>query len=179
MFSVTKSVDQGAVDVLTRWQQVALALPEDLFMRVLAQKQEANFESMYLGTSGVGLMHPLSAGRSISHISHVAFLLLQGILENQPEYLQFKEQLVRVNVSNKDFVLELDFEPFNASFPRPSLSKSIGNGVQFLNRHLSSKLFHDKDFFSSEDTSQQQLSARDVIFLSDSEEENALVALVY
>jgi sucrose synthase len=42
-------------------------------------------------------------------------------------------------------VLELDFEPFNASFPRPSLSKSIGNGVQFLNRHLSSKLFHDKE----------------------------------
>lgn len=42
-------------------------------------------------------------------------------------------------------MLELDFEPFNASFPRPSLSKSIGNGVQFLNRHLSSKLFHDKE----------------------------------
>ncbi|KAM3206547.1 hypothetical protein ACQJBY_061942 [Aegilops geniculata] len=60
-----------------------------------------------------------------------------------PEYLQFKEQLVEG--SNKDFVLELDFEPFNASFPRPSLSKSIGNGVQFLNRHLSSKLFHDKE----------------------------------
>ncbi|VAI68951.1 unnamed protein product [Triticum turgidum subsp. durum] len=60
-----------------------------------------------------------------------------------PEYLQFKEQLVEG--SNKDFMLELDFEPFNASFPRPSLSKSIGNGVQFLNRHLSSKLFHDKE----------------------------------
>ncbi|XP_010917399.2 sucrose synthase 2 isoform X1 [Elaeis guineensis] len=60
------------------------------------------------------------------------------------EYLQFKEQLV--NGGNQDnFVLELDFEPFNASFPRPSLSKSIGNGVQFLNRHLSSKLFHDKE----------------------------------
>ncbi|KAF3323469.1 sucrose synthase 2 [Carex littledalei] len=60
-----------------------------------------------------------------------------------PEYLQFKEQLADENKEN--FVLELDFEPFNASFPRPSLSKSIGNGVQFLNRHLSSKLFHDKE----------------------------------
>lgn len=47
--------------------------------------------------------------------------------------------------TQNNFVLELDFEPFNASFPRPSLSKSIGNGVQFLNRHLSSKLFHDKE----------------------------------
>ncbi|XP_010939862.1 sucrose synthase 1 [Elaeis guineensis] len=61
-----------------------------------------------------------------------------------PEYLQFKEELVDGS-SQSNFVLELDFEPFNASFPRPSLSKSIGNGVQFLNRHLSSKLFHDKE----------------------------------
>ncbi|OVA13007.1 Sucrose synthase [Macleaya cordata] len=60
------------------------------------------------------------------------------------EYLQFKEKLVNGR-SNDNFMLELDFEPFNASFPRPTLSKSIGNGVQFLNRHLSSKMFHDKD----------------------------------
>ncbi|VAI83824.1 unnamed protein product [Triticum turgidum subsp. durum] len=60
------------------------------------------------------------------------------------EYLAFKEQLVDEHASSK-FVLELDFEPFNASFPRPSMSKSIGNGVQFLNRHLSSKLFQDKE----------------------------------
>ena len=46
---------------------------------------------------------------------------------------------------NGNFVLELDFEPFTASFPRPTLSKSIGNGVEFLNRHLSAKMFHDKE----------------------------------
>ncbi|GFY83023.1 sucrose synthase 4 [Actinidia rufa] len=46
---------------------------------------------------------------------------------------------------NGNFVLELDFEPFNASFPRPNLSKSIGYGVEFLNRHLSAKMFHDKE----------------------------------
>ncbi|PKA47064.1 Sucrose synthase 1 [Apostasia shenzhenica] len=61
-----------------------------------------------------------------------------------PEYLRFKEELVDGSVQN-NYVLELDFEPFNSSFPRPSLSKSIGNGVQFLNRHLSAKLFHDKE----------------------------------
>ncbi|KAM0913819.1 hypothetical protein ACQ4PT_011910 [Festuca glaucescens] len=60
------------------------------------------------------------------------------------EYLAFKEQLVDEHASSK-FVLELDFEPFNASFPRPSMSKSIGNGVQFLNRHLSTNLFQDKE----------------------------------
>ncbi|XP_039030279.1 sucrose synthase-like [Hibiscus syriacus] len=60
------------------------------------------------------------------------------------EYLRFKEELVDGS-SSANFTLELDFEPFNASFPRPTLSKSIGNGVEFLNRHLSAKLFHDKE----------------------------------
>lgn len=46
---------------------------------------------------------------------------------------------------NERFVLELDFEPFNATFPRPNRSSSIGNGVQFLNRHLSSSMFRNKD----------------------------------
>ncbi|XP_047308751.1 sucrose synthase-like [Impatiens glandulifera] len=61
-----------------------------------------------------------------------------------PQYLQFKEELVQ-GPQNGNFVLELDFEPFTDSFPRPTLSKSIGNGVEFLNRHLSAKMFHDKD----------------------------------
>ncbi|CAL9748530.1 unnamed protein product [Musa acuminata subsp. burmannicoides] len=60
------------------------------------------------------------------------------------EYLQFKEELEDER-SNDRYVLELDFEPFNASFPRPIQSSSIGNGVQFLNRHLSSIMFHNKD----------------------------------
>lgn len=42
-------------------------------------------------------------------------------------------------------MLELDFEPFNADIPRPNQSTSIGNGVQFLNRHLSSVMFRNKD----------------------------------
>ncbi|XP_062211212.1 sucrose synthase 4 isoform X2 [Phragmites australis] len=46
---------------------------------------------------------------------------------------------------NDPYVLELDFEPFNVSVPRPNRSSSIGNGVQFLNRHLSSIMFHNRD----------------------------------
>ncbi|XP_047310735.1 sucrose synthase-like [Impatiens glandulifera] len=62
-----------------------------------------------------------------------------------PQYLGFKEELVEGPL-NGNFVFELDFEPFTTdSFPRPTLSKSIGNGVDFLNRHLSAKIFHDKD----------------------------------
>lgn len=46
---------------------------------------------------------------------------------------------------NDNYVLELDLEPFNATFPRPTRSSSIGNGVQFLNRHLSSIMFRNKE----------------------------------
>ncbi|KAK2649532.1 hypothetical protein Ddye_017021 [Dipteronia dyeriana] len=60
------------------------------------------------------------------------------------EYLHFKEELVNGTADGR-YVLELDFEPFNANFPRPNRSSSIGNGVQFLNRHLSSIMFHNKD----------------------------------
>ncbi|CAJ2629099.1 sucrose synthase 2-like [Trifolium pratense] len=60
------------------------------------------------------------------------------------EYLRCKEELVD-GTDNDQYLLELDFEPFNASFPRPTRSSSIGNGVQFLNRHLSSIMFRKKD----------------------------------
>ncbi|KAM0947640.1 putative sucrose synthase [Dioscorea sansibarensis] len=59
------------------------------------------------------------------------------------EYLRFKEELV--GHFNDNYPLELDFEPFNANFPRPNRSSSIGNGVQFLNRHLSSIMFRNKE----------------------------------
>ncbi|KAL2556639.1 Sucrose synthase 3 [Forsythia ovata] len=60
------------------------------------------------------------------------------------EYLRFKEELVDGH-NDDPYVLELDFEPFNATFPRPTRSSSIGNGVQFLNRHLSSIMFRNKE----------------------------------
>ncbi|RDX93598.1 Sucrose synthase 2, partial [Mucuna pruriens] len=59
------------------------------------------------------------------------------------EYLRFKEELVDGQCTD-NYVLELDFEPFNAAFPRPTRSSSIGNGVQFLNRHLSSFMFRNR-----------------------------------
>ncbi|KAF8392669.1 hypothetical protein HHK36_023018 [Tetracentron sinense] len=60
------------------------------------------------------------------------------------EYLRFKEELVDGQIDD-NYVLELDFEPFTATFPRPTRSSSIGNGVQFLNRHLSSIMFRNKE----------------------------------
>ncbi|KAG2612176.1 hypothetical protein PVAP13_4KG261905 [Panicum virgatum] len=49
-FIVPVSVDDGAVDVLTTWQEVGPALLDDLFIRVIVQNGVATFQSQYLGT---------------------------------------------------------------------------------------------------------------------------------
>jgi len=56
------------------------------------------------------------------------------------QFLLFKEQRVKGH-HGEDWVLEVDLTPFNREFPRMHESRSIGRGVEFLNRRLSSQLF--------------------------------------
>ncbi|MCB9385298.1 MAG: sucrose synthase [Bryobacterales bacterium] len=56
------------------------------------------------------------------------------------QYLHFKEKLVGVD---EPHALELDIEPFKRGFPRLQETRSIGRGVEFLNRRLSSQLFFE------------------------------------
>jgi sucrose synthase len=56
------------------------------------------------------------------------------------DYLAFKELLVRPDNANEP-VLELDFTPFNRDFPRLKETRSIGQGVMFLNKQLAGTLF--------------------------------------
>lgn len=56
------------------------------------------------------------------------------------EFLRFKELLVRPDAGT-EAVLEVDFAPFNREFPRLKETRSIGQGVLFLNRHLSGAMF--------------------------------------
>jgi len=56
------------------------------------------------------------------------------------EFLRFKELLVRPDAGAEP-VLEVDFAPFNREFPRLKETRSIGQGVLFLNRQLSSAMF--------------------------------------
>lgn len=69
---------------------------------------------------------------------------LEGLVPEEvsvSEYLAFRESLVQSG-ERKD-PLEVDFRPFNKGFPRLRESESIGQGVQFLNRHLSSEMFRN------------------------------------
>ncbi|KAK3153722.1 hypothetical protein QOZ80_2BG0180290 [Eleusine coracana subsp. coracana] len=48
---ISRTLEQGAIDVVTEWQYVAPTLPDDINMEVLiVQGQQAVFQSLYLGT---------------------------------------------------------------------------------------------------------------------------------
>lgn len=55
------------------------------------------------------------------------------------EFLSFKEMVVK-GVSAES-ILEIDFDPFGRGFPKLKETRSIGQGVIFLNRQLSSEMF--------------------------------------
>ena len=57
------------------------------------------------------------------------------------EYLAFKERLVHGHPNIDEWALEIDLEPFSREFTKLSEARSIGRGVEFMNRSLSSDLF--------------------------------------
>ncbi|MCK5092361.1 MAG: sucrose synthase, partial [Gammaproteobacteria bacterium] len=59
------------------------------------------------------------------------------------EFLKFKEKLILDKDKAGKWMLEVDLAPFNREFPKLQETRSIGNGVEFLNRKLSSQLFQD------------------------------------
>ncbi|MDH5526473.1 MAG: sucrose synthase [Nitrospirota bacterium] len=61
------------------------------------------------------------------------------------EYLELKEKAVLGPGASETRPLEIDTEPFNRGFPKMTKSGSIGRGVEFLNRHLASQMFRDRE----------------------------------
>lgn len=59
------------------------------------------------------------------------------------EFLKFKERLILGKDNSGKWTLEVDLKPFNREFPKLQETRSIGSGVEFLNRKLSSQLFQD------------------------------------
>jgi sucrose synthase len=60
------------------------------------------------------------------------------------EFLYFKERLVDAQQDGANHILEIDLEPFLRGFPKMHETRSIGRGVEFLNRRLSSQLFEGR-----------------------------------
>ncbi len=59
------------------------------------------------------------------------------------KFLYFKENLINGGQDPWSWELEIDLEPFAREFPKMHEARSIGRGVEFLNRRLSSRLFED------------------------------------
>ncbi len=60
------------------------------------------------------------------------------------EFLQFKEMLAENREEAASSVLEVDFAPFGRDIPHLADARSIGQGMLFLNRQLSSAMFTDR-----------------------------------
>ncbi len=60
------------------------------------------------------------------------------------EFLRVKEQIAAPHLEEMP-TLEIDMGPFERGFPRLRDSRSIGQGVEFLNRYLCNRLFQDMD----------------------------------
>jgi sucrose synthase len=60
------------------------------------------------------------------------------------EFLRFKEHLINGAADSGEWQLEVDLKPFSREFLKPREARSIGRGVEFLNRRLSSRLFEEQ-----------------------------------
>ncbi|XP_048560282.1 berberine bridge enzyme-like Cyn d 4 [Triticum urartu] len=93
-FRVTKTMDQGAVDAVTKWQTVAPVLPDDLSVRVVVQNRQANFQALYLGNSStavamMGSRFPeLGVTRAnckeMSWLQYTAYIYFRDDIYNKP-----------------------------------------------------------------------------------------------
>lgn len=59
------------------------------------------------------------------------------------DFLRFKEGLATGQHDIDEWLLEIDFGPFSREFPKLQEARSIGRGVEFLNKHLSRQLFDE------------------------------------
>ena len=70
------------------------------------------------------------------HFEHMTFEEI-----STAEFLAFKENLV--NEQKDERILEIDLAPFERDFPKMNQPRSIGHGVEFLNRRFSSRLANE------------------------------------
>lgn len=85
----------------------------------------------------------LSVRPQVAGLHYIRYNFETMVLEEVPvtEFLAFKESFVTENPYER--ILEIDFMPFEREFPKMSQTRSIGHGVEFLNRRFSSRLANE------------------------------------
>jgi len=102
--------------------------------RTLAVAQEAVLEAPWIA---------LSIRPSVARWEYIRFHAEAVEFEeiSVSEFLIFKERQVNGGSREANWTLEVDLGPFGREFPKLQEARSIGRGVEFLNRRLSSQLF--------------------------------------
>ena len=70
---------------------------------------------------------------------HLESLAVEAV--SVEDFLKAKEAIIKHPEPVQDWTLEFDLAPFERNFPKLKEPRSIGRGVEFLNRQLSSQLF--------------------------------------
>ncbi len=88
----------------------------------------------------------MSVRKAIGKWEYYRFHVEDPMVEIIPvnTFLKQKERIIEPVLDRNDWALELDLAPFTREFPRIKRTRNIGHGVEFLNRHLSGRLFHSK-----------------------------------
>lgn len=113
-----------------------IGLPESPLFKMIETAQEAAIESPWIYLA----VRSYVARWKYLRI-HVESIQLEPVTVS--EFLAFKERLVMGPSQDNGWTLEFDIGPFSREFPKLKESRSIGRGVEFLNRRLSSQLFQE------------------------------------
>lgn len=114
----------------------SIGFEDSPLFRLIESAQEAAVESPWIYLA----VRPYIARWKYYRI-HAESLQMQVV--DISEFLAFKERLVNGTKHHDGWTLEFDIEPFSREFPKLRESRSIGRGVEFLNRRLSSQLFQE------------------------------------
>lgn len=87
----------------------------------------------------------LAVRRDIAHWNYLRINIDEMKCDDiQPDdFFLFKERQKLPNISDEQWILRFDITPFKNEMPKMTQEKSVGHGVEFLNRVLSGKMFGD------------------------------------
>ncbi len=117
-------------------EEVDAGIARTPISRIIGLAQEGVLEAPWLA---------LSIRPAVAHWTYLRFHseLVEFEEISVSEFLKFKERQVAPSQSTDSWTLEVDLGPFSRGFPKLQEARSIGRGVEFLNRRLSSQLFQD------------------------------------
>lgn len=123
-------------EIVEAFEEFARAEAEELLDSEIGRAIRSAQEGVAQGTSLWLALRPRVAEWQYLHL-HADVMQLREVAVS--EYLDAKERVVQEG-GDDAWPLEIDFGPFERDFPRMTETRSIGRGVEFLNRHLARRV---------------------------------------